>query len=48
MTIADVAILAAQSLKKTSLETIAPEEATPAEKTVITPVTLILKEQKIE
>lgn len=35
--------------KKTSLETIASEEATPSEKTVITPVTSDFeKEQKIE
>ena len=41
MTIADAAILAARKAceEKTSLETIASEEATPSEKTVITPVT---------
>ena len=51
MTIADVAILAARKAceEKTSLETIASEEATPSEKTVITPVTSDFeKEQKIE
>lgn len=41
MTIADAAILAARKAceEKTSLETTASEEATPSEKTVITPVT---------
>lgn len=41
MTIADAAILAARKAceEKTSLATIASEEATPSEKTVITPVT---------
>ena len=51
MTIADAAILAARKAceEKTSLETIASEEATPSEKTVITPVTSDFeKEQKIE
>lgn len=45
MTIADAAILAARKAceEKTSLETIASEEATPSEKTVITPVTSDLK-----
>lgn len=51
MTIADAAILAARKAceEKTSLETIASEEATPSEKTVITSVTSDFeKEQKIE
>lgn len=51
MTIADAAILAARKAceEKTSLATIASEEATPSEKTVITPVTSDFeKEQKIE
>lgn len=45
MTIANAAILAARKAceEKTSLETIASEEATPSEKTVITPVTSDLK-----
>ena len=51
MTIADAAILAARKAceEKTSLETTASQEATPSEKTVITPVTSDFeKEQKIE
>lgn len=48
MTIADAAILAARKAceEKTSLETIASEEATPSEKTVITPVTSDLKKNR--